>query len=123
ELEAETRDAADLGGGIGMRVDAAPLAIGEALDAARLAEIEAARKLAQDDEIDAVEHAVLARGRLGERGNGDDGPEIGIEVEAAAQPQEIAGAAGLDGDGIESGSAGGAKEDGIDRAEAIDRRR
>ena len=88
QLESGTRDAANLIGGVLLGVEAAALPVGERLDAARLAEINAAGQFADDDEIDVPEHAGLERRRIRQRRMGDDRPEIGVEIVFAAQAEQ-----------------------------------
>ena len=64
QLESRARHAANLVGRVLLRVEAAALTVGKRLDATRLAEIDAAGELSDDDEIDTLEHVSLERCRV-----------------------------------------------------------
>src|SRR4029079_7405309 len=82
------RDTANLICGVLLGVEAAALPVGERLDAARLAAIDAAGQSADEDEIAVPEHAGLERRGIRQRRMGDDRTEIGVEVVFAAQAEQ-----------------------------------
>ena len=88
QFESGARDAANLISGVLFGVEAAALPVGERLDAARLAEIDAAGQFADDDEIDVPQHAGLERRGIRQRRMGNDRPEIGVEIVFAAQAEQ-----------------------------------
>ena len=53
-----------------------------------LAEIDPAGELAHDQEVEALHHLALERGGVGQRRVADRRPEIGIEREVLAEPQQ-----------------------------------
>src|SRR6266481_5407093 len=59
QFERRLRHAANLVGGVLLGIETAPLPIGERLDAARLAEIDAAGQFANDVKVDAFQHMCL----------------------------------------------------------------
>ena len=65
--KATRRDALDLEGVVDLRVDGALLAVAEVADLLRLAEIDAAGQLAQDEDVEALDQLALQRGGVGER--------------------------------------------------------
>jgi hypothetical protein len=119
ELEGEPCDAADFGRSIGLRIEAAPLAVGQGFDAARLAEIDAADEFTHDDEIHALEQAVLQRRRLIQRRDRDDRPQIGEQFERAAYVRQAAGDARFPRNCIAIHSAHGAEQNGVRRAHRV----
>src|ERR1700737_2273225 len=72
QLKSGTRHTADLIGSVLLGVESPALPVSERLDAPRLAEIDAAGELADDDEIDTPEHAGLERRRVRQRRSGAD---------------------------------------------------
>ena len=77
-------------GRIDLGVDAAALAVGQGLDAARAPEIDAAGQLAQDHEVEAPDQLGLERGAVGERIEHLGRPEVGEQAQLLAQAQEAA---------------------------------
>jgi hypothetical protein len=88
EVEGDARDALDLAGRVDLRVDAALLAVVEGDDLLRLAEVNAARELAYDDDVEPLDHLALQRRRVGQGRVADRGPEIGKQPEILAQAQQ-----------------------------------
>src|SRR6516165_2249826 len=88
ELEPHARDALDLIGVVDLGIDGALLPIAEVVNRLRLAEIDAAGELAQDDDVEPVDHFALEARGCRERGITDRRPDIGEEAEVLAQPQE-----------------------------------
>ena len=68
-------------------VETAALPVGERLDAARLAEVDAAGELTNDDEVDTAEHVGFERSRFGQSRIGDDRSKICEEIVFAAQAE------------------------------------
>ncbi|MGY4448781.1 hypothetical protein ACVWZR_003441 [Bradyrhizobium sp. i1.3.1] len=88
QFERGSRHPANLAGGVLLGVETAALAVRQRFDAARFAEIDAAGELADDDEVDILQHRGLERRGVRQRRIGDDGPEIRIKVVLAAQRQQ-----------------------------------
>ena len=89
QFEGDAGDALDLVGVVDLGVDAALLAVAEIDDFLRLAEIDAAGQLADDQDIEAVDQLRLQRGSRCQRRIADRRAQVG---ETAAGP--CAGAAG-----------------------------
>ena len=88
QFEGDAGDALDLAGGVGFGVEAALLAVGQRLDAARFAEIDAAGAFADDHQVQAADDVGLQRGGVDQRVQHDRGAQIGEQVEFLAQPQD-----------------------------------
>jgi hypothetical protein len=69
-------------------VDAAALAVRQGLDAARLAEVDATRELAQDHDVEAAHQLGLERGTVGKRLEHLGRAQIGEQAEILAQAQK-----------------------------------
>ena len=67
QLEGDAADALDLVGVVDLGVDGALLAVAEIGDGLRLAEIDAAGELAQDDDVEALDQLALERRGVGQR--------------------------------------------------------
>ena len=88
QLEADPRDALDLVGVVDLGIDGALLAVAEIGDGLRLAEIDAAGQLAQDDDVEALDHLALEARGFGERRIADRRADVGEQAEILAQPQQ-----------------------------------
>ena len=88
EVEGDAGDPLDLVGVVDLRVDAALLAVAEVADLLRLAEIDAAGQLADDEDVEALDQLALQRRGVGERRVDDRRPQIGEELEVLAQPEQ-----------------------------------
>ena len=88
EFESDPADPLDLVGIVDLGVDAALLAIAEIDDLLRLAEIDAARQFAHDDEVETLDDLALQGRGIGECRIADGRPQIGEQGEILAQPQE-----------------------------------
>ena len=113
QLERHARDALDLARGIALGVEPALLAVGQRLDAARLAEIDAAGALAHDHQVKAAHHVGLQRRGIDQRIEHDRGPQIGEQVEFLAQPQDRQLRAKLESKLLPFRSTDRAEQDGI----------
>ncbi len=71
------RDPLDLGRGVDLGVDRTLAAARQILDAARLAEIDAAGELAQDHDVQPLDQLALERGGIGERREDDRRTQVG----------------------------------------------
>jgi hypothetical protein len=83
-------DALDLRRGVDLGVEAALGAVRQGLDAARLAEIDAARQLAHDQMSRPCDDLRLQRGGAGERVEDHRRAQVGEEVHLLAQAQQAA---------------------------------
>ena len=90
QIEGDADDALDLGLGIDFGVDPAAAAVRHCLDAARLAEIDAAGQLAHDHQIEAGDELALQARRVGQRLEHHRRAQIGEQVHLLAQPQDAA---------------------------------
>ena len=88
QLEGDARDALDLVGVVDLGVDGALLAVAEIDDLLRLAEIDAAGKLAHDQDVEPLDQLALQRRGVGERRIDDRRPQIGEQRQVLAQAQE-----------------------------------
>ena len=88
QLEGDAADALDLVGVVDLGVDGALLAVAEIGDGLRLAEIDAAGQLAQDDDVEALDQLALERRGIGQRRIGHGRAQVGVEREILAQPQQ-----------------------------------
>ena len=88
QLEGDAADALDLVGVVDLGVDGALLAVAEIGDGLGLAEIDAAGELAQDDDVESVDHLALERRGFGQRRIADRRPDVGEQAEVLAQPQQ-----------------------------------
>ena len=77
----------DFAGRIDLRVDRAPRAVVHVPDAARLAEIDAAGELADDQDVETGDHFGLQRGRVFQRIEADRRAQIREQLEILAQAQ------------------------------------
>ncbi len=85
EFERGADDALDLGFGVDFGVDAAAGAVGHRLDAARVAEIDAAGQFAHDKQVEAGDQLALQARCVGERLEHHRRPQIGKQVHLLAQ--------------------------------------
>ncbi len=90
QLEGGAADALDLGLGIDLGVDAAAGAVGQRLDAARVAEIDAAGQLAHDQQVEPGDQLALEARRVGQRLENLRRAQIGEEVHLLAQAKQAA---------------------------------
>ena len=88
QVEGDAGDALDLVGVVDLRIDGALLAVADVADLLRLAEIDAAGQLAQDQDVEPLDQLALQRRGVGERRIADGGAEIGEDAELLAQPQQ-----------------------------------
>lgn len=104
----QARDALDLGARVGLRVPG----VARAVVLLALAEVDAARELADDDEVGAAAHGRLERGRVDEGvGREEAGSQVAVRAHLLAQLQQPLLRA--DGAGAPFGAADGAEEDGV----------
>ena len=120
QLKSGTRDTANLIGRVLFGVETTALPVGERLDAARLAEINAAGQFADDDEIDVPQHAGLERRRIRQRRVGNDRPEIGVKIVFAAQAQQATRLARRRGNFLRLRPAGRAPQDRVGLLHRLD---
>jgi len=73
---------------IDLGVDAAALAVGQGLDAARLAEIDTSGELTDDHEVQALDDVALQAGGVGQRAETDGRAQVGEHPHAGAQAQQ-----------------------------------
>ena len=66
QFEGDAGDAANFVGGVDLGVDPAAAAVGQGFDPARLAEVNAAGELADDHDVEALDHVELQAGGVGE---------------------------------------------------------
>ncbi len=85
QLETGAHDALDLRFGVDFGVDAAPAAVGQGLDAARLAEIDAAGQFAQDHDVETGEEIALQCRGVGQCLERQRRPQIGEQIHFLAQ--------------------------------------
>ncbi len=90
ELEGDAGDPADLLGRVDLRVDAAAAAVRQRLDAARLAEIDAAGELADDHHVEPADDLRLQRRGIDERIEDHRRPQVGEQRQVLAQAQQAA---------------------------------
>jgi hypothetical protein len=88
QLEGHARDAGDLVLVVDLGVEAARLPSGSVVDAARLAEIDAARGLAHDHDVEAAHQIGLQRGGIHQRVEHHGRAQVGEQAEILAQPQD-----------------------------------
>ena len=88
QLEGDARDALDLEGVVDLRIDGALLAVAEVADLLRLAEIDAAGQLAQDQDVEPLDQLALQRRGVGERRIADRRAEIGEDAELLPEPEQ-----------------------------------
>src|SRR5262249_30441410 len=120
-VEADPGDALDLARGVGHRVDRARAAVREALDAPGLAEVEAARQLADDHEIGPLDHLPLERRGVDEHRETLGRTEVRVEVELLADRQETPLGPLLVGHVVPLGAADGAEEDRVRATAELER--
>ena len=80
-----TRAMRSISRGVDGRIDGALLAVLERDDLLGLAEVGAARQLAQDQDVEPLHELALERGGLSQRRIADRGTQVGEEVEVLAQ--------------------------------------
>ena len=90
QFAGDADDALDLGFAVDFGVDAAPAAVGHRLDPARLAEIDAARQLAHDHQVEPGDELALQARCVGERLEDHRRAQIGEQVHLLAQLEEAA---------------------------------
>ena len=112
EIEGDAGDALDLVGGIDLGVDGALLAVLERHDLLGLAEIDAARQLAQDQDVEPFDDLALQGRSLGKCGIADRRAQVGEQVEILADAQQSRLRADLVGHLVPLGAADGAEQDG-----------
>ena len=115
QLEGDAGDALDLGRRVDLGVDAAPRAVGQFLDAARVAEVDAASELAHDHDVEALDHLELEGGGLGQGVEDHRRTQVGEQVHFLAEAQEAALGLLLEGQGVPLGAADGAQQDRVRR--------
>ena len=99
--------------GIDLRIDGAALAIFERHDFLRFAEIDAARQLAHDHDVEPFDEFALQARSVGESRIADGRAEIGEKVEVFSEPQQACFGTVLIGDLVPLRSADGAEHHGI----------
>src|SRR5262249_61942663 len=104
-------------------LDGARAAVGEAVDAARRAEVEAARQLADDHEIGPLAHLPLEGRGVDEHREALGRAEVRVEVELLADRQESALGALLVRHVVPLGAADRAEEDGVRAPAELERAR
>ncbi len=90
EIEAGADDALDLNFGVDLGIDAAAGAVRHPLDAARLAEIDAARQFAHDHQIETGDEIALQGRGVGQRVEHHRRAQIGEQIHFLAQLEEAA---------------------------------
>jgi hypothetical protein len=88
QFERDPADPLDLVGVVDLGIHRALLAVTEIGDGLRLAEIDAAGQLAQNHDVEALDQLALEARGVGERRIGHSRPQIGVERELLAQPQQ-----------------------------------
>ena len=88
QLEGGGGDPLDLVGVVDLGVDGALLAVAEVADLLRLAEIDAAGQLAEDEDVEPLDQLALQRRRIGQRRVADRRPEVGEEAEVLPEPEQ-----------------------------------
>ena len=88
QIEGDLGDALDFVRRVDLRIDGAAFAVFERHDFLRLAEIDAARQLAHDHDVEAFDQLALQARGVGERRIADGRAEVGEQVEVLAQPQQ-----------------------------------
>ena len=73
---------------VDLGVDGALLAVAEVGDGLRLAEVDAAGQLADDQDVEALDQLALQRREVGQRVEALRRPQVGEELELLAQPQQ-----------------------------------
>ena len=121
EVEGDARDAVDLVGLVDLGVDGTLLAVAELGDLLGLAEIDAARQLPDDEQVEPFDEFGLERGRSRQRGIADRGPQIGEELQILAQAQETGLGTLVIGHTVPFGAADGAEDDGVGRVGLLHR--
>ena len=112
-LEAHAGHPLDLPRRVDHGVDAAGLAVGQHLDAARLTEVETARQLPDHHDVGARHHRRFERRGVDQHGEAARRSEIRVEVELLAQGQEPPLGLLLLGQMVPLGPTHGAEEDGL----------
>ena len=113
QVEGDAGDALDLVRGVDGGVDGALLAVLERDDLLGLAEIGAARQLAQDQDIEALDVLALERRGFREPRIADGRPQVGEQVELLAQPQQPGLGPDVVGHLVPLRAADGAEHDGV----------
>ena len=88
QFEGDAGHALDLGGRIDLGVHGALAAGGDVLDEAGRAEIDAAGQLADDHEVQALDHLALQAGGVGERIEAQGRTQVGEHLHAGAKGQQ-----------------------------------
>ena len=113
EVEGDAGDALDLVRRIDLGIDGALLAILERDDLLGLAEINPARQLAHDHDVEAFDQLALQRGGIGQRRIADGGAQVGEEPEVLPEPQQPGLGAHRIGHLVPLGAADGAEDHGV----------
>ncbi len=113
EIEGDLGDALDLVRRVDLRVDRALLAVLERDDLLRLAEIDAARELAHDHDVEPFDELALQRRRIRERRIADRGSEVREQPKVLSQAQEARLGADRIRHLVPLGSADGAEDHGV----------
>ena len=90
QVEGDADDPLDLGHGVGLGIDAAPGAVGQGLDAARLAEIDPGGQLANDHDVETLDHLKLQGRGLGKGVEDGRRSQVGEQVHLFTQAQKAA---------------------------------
>ena len=115
QIEGDPGNAVDFRRGIELGVDALAAAVVQSLDAARLAEIDAAGELAHDHDVQAGHQFGLERGGLGQRLETDGRAQVGEQFELLAQAQQALFRLEMEGVAVPLGAADRAEHHGVAR--------
>ena len=88
QIEGDADDTLDLAGGVDGGIDGALLAVLQRHDLLGLAEISAARQLAQDQDVEPLDMLAPERGGLRQRRIADGRAQVGEQVQLLAQLQQ-----------------------------------
>ena len=122
ELEGDGRDALDLEAVVDLGVDGALLAVAEVGDRLRLAEVDAAGELADDEDVEALDELALERGEVGEGVEALRRAEVGEELEVLAEAEEAGLGADVVGHLVPLRAADRREEDGVGGLRLLHRR-
>ena len=114
QFERDAGDALDFRRGVDLGVDAPALAVGQLLDPARLAEIDAAGQFADDHQVEAANDIGLERRCIDQSVEHRRRTQVGEQAEFLAEPEQAGFRPLIEPDVVPLGSADRAEQDGID---------
>jgi hypothetical protein len=120
--ERDVADALDLRLAVAHGVEAFALGVRADPHAARLAEVDVTGELAQDHQIEALDHLALERRGTDQLRKEERGPEIGEQAELLAQAQQTGAGPHCVGDGFVARHARGAEQDRVSLTRDLQRR-